>query len=223
MSTEDTVKVWDPLVRVLHWTLVAAFTVAFVTGEEVESVHEWAGYVVLAVVGVRLLWGVIGTRHARFGDFVFRPSVVLGYARDVLKGGAKRYLGHNPLGGAMIVALLVSLFATGATGLALESDEPTSVAAVTQPAQLSATSAIDEIRGGAEPGERSLYRGDSDKDKDHDEREGEGLWEEAHEFFANFTLLLVFLHIGGVMLSSFMHSENLVRAMFTGRKPLKSD
>jgi cytochrome b len=213
MSTADTVKVWDPLVRVLHWTLVSAFTIAFLTGDEVESVHEWAGYVVLGVVGVRLLWGVIGTRHARFSDFVFRPSVVLGYARSVLKGGATRYLGHNPLGGAMIVALLVSLLATGATGLALEGDEPASVAPLVQSAQPAAGSEA-----------RDYYRGDDEYEHgDHDERENEGLWEEAHEFFANLTLLLVFLHIGGVMLSSFMHSENLVRAMFTGRKPLQSD
>jgi cytochrome b len=210
MNRPNTVKVWDPLVRLLHWTLVVAFTVAFISGDEVAGLHEWAGYVVLGVVGVRLVWGLLGSRHARFADFVFRPAVVLHYARSVLKGSAKRYLGHNPLGGAMIVALLISLLATGASGLALDSTEPDSAAVATQSAQAPPASPLSSV-------------GHDDGEREHEDHEGEGVWEEIHEFFANLTLLLVFLHIGGVMLSSFMHHENLVRAMFTGRKPLKAD
>jgi cytochrome b len=223
MSTENTVKVWDPLVRVLHWTLVTAFTVAFISGDEVVGLHEWAGYVVLGAVGVRLLWGIVGSRHARFSDFVFRPSTVFAYGRSVLKGTAKRYLGHNPLGGAMIVALLVSLLATGATGLALDADEPAPVAAIDQPAQPSATSSVGEIRRDGQARGYGMFGEDEHEEHDGREGESEGVWEEAHEFFANLTLLLVFLHIGGVMLSSFMHGENLVRAMFTGRKPQTAD
>lgn len=110
------VEVWDPLVRVLHWTLVAAFAVAFATGDEVMILHRWAGYLMLGIVGVRLVWGLIGTRHARFADFVRGPGAVKAYLRTLLSGHPQRYLGHNPAGGAMIVALLATLL-VGGSGL----------------------------------------------------------------------------------------------------------
>ncbi len=119
----ETVKVWDPFVRVFHWSLVALFTTAFVTSEVSETVHIYAGYGVLALVAARLVWGVIGTRHARFNDFVWRPSAVLAYIRDAIRFRAKRYLGHNPAGGAMVLALLMAVAATGATGYAMTLDQ----------------------------------------------------------------------------------------------------
>lgn len=115
-SGDGTVQVWDPFVRVFHWSLVALFAAAFLTSEHSETVHIYAGYGVLGLVALRLVWGLIGTRHARFRDFVHRPSVVLAYMRDAARFRAKRYLGHNPAGGAMVVALLLALLATGATG-----------------------------------------------------------------------------------------------------------
>ena len=99
------VKVWDPLVRVFHWTLVIGFFTAYFTEGEEETLflHTWAGYTVAGLVLVRLLWGFIGTRHARFSDFVRRPTVVKDYLSDVLRLKPQRYLGHNPAGGLMIV------------------------------------------------------------------------------------------------------------------------
>lgn len=82
MNANDTVKVWDPLVRLFHWGLAGAFTIAYLSGEEPLALHVWAGYGVLALVLVRLVWGVVGTRHARFTDFVRRPRVVLTYLKD---------------------------------------------------------------------------------------------------------------------------------------------
>jgi cytochrome b len=78
-----------------------------------------AGYTVLVLVIFRLFWGIGGTRHARFGDFVRRPSFVLTYLKDVVRFRGERYLGHNPAGGAMVVALLVSLLLLSLSGLAL--------------------------------------------------------------------------------------------------------
>jgi len=117
-STERTVKVWDPLVRVFHWTLVLAFTVAYVTEDEFLDLHVLAGYTVAGLVGFRLVWGLIGSRHARFWDFIYRPSTVWAYMKSIVTGHPKRYLGHNPAGGMMVVALLLSLIVTVLTGLA---------------------------------------------------------------------------------------------------------
>lgn len=110
------VRVWDPLVRVLHWSLVVAVALAWVTAEELERAHEVIGYLVLAIVAVRLVWGFVGSRHARFSDFVRPPREVLAHARAVLEGTAPRHLGHNPIGGWMILALLAALLATAGTG-----------------------------------------------------------------------------------------------------------
>lgn len=105
-----TVRVWDPLVRIAHWTLVGGVLVAWITGEikgkPAAAVHDWAGYVVLGVVALRFLWGWVGPRYARFSQFVRPPAHTLAYAKTVAALSEPRYLGHNPLGGWMIVALL---------------------------------------------------------------------------------------------------------------------
>jgi cytochrome b len=114
--TRPMVRVWDPLVRVFHWTLVIAFAVAWFTADEWDRAHEWAGYVIAGLVGFRLIWGLVGPRYARFTNFVRSPSLVLGYLRAMAQGREPRYLGHNPAGGAMVVALLTSLVGTAVTG-----------------------------------------------------------------------------------------------------------
>ncbi|MHB1140383.1 MAG: cytochrome b/b6 domain-containing protein [Sulfuricaulis sp.] len=204
-STPASVKVWDPLVRIFHWSLVAAFAIAWLTGDEESRLHELTGYAVIGLVLVRIVWGFIGTRYARFSDFVHRPSTVLAYAREMLIAKPRHYLGHNPLGGMMILALLVSLLAAGATGLALQGAEQG-----TGPfASLSSGTTVTM------PGIIATAVADDDDEGDESSEE---IWEELHEFFANLTLLLVALHIAGVIIGSLVHRENLVRAMFTGRK-----
>lgn len=119
MSAENQVKVWDPLVRIFHWALVGAFTVAFITEDEALALHVWAGYTVAGLIAVRVIWGVVGTRYARFSDFVYSPGKALRYLKDTLALRARRYLGHNPAGGLMVVALLIGLVLTSITGLAV--------------------------------------------------------------------------------------------------------
>ncbi len=111
------VRVWDPFVRVFHWGLAGAVLVAFLTEDDFLRLHTWAGYTVLALVAARLLWGLIGTRHARFADFVRGPRATLAYLRDILRGHPTRYLGHNPAGAAMALALIAGFGATAITGL----------------------------------------------------------------------------------------------------------
>ena len=115
----NTVRVWDPLVRVFHWTLAAAFLTAWLVEDDWLGLHVLAGYTVLGLVLFRLAWGVLGTSHARFTNFVRSPSAVLTYLKDVIALRARRHLGHNPAGGAMVIALLVSLVCTAVSGLAL--------------------------------------------------------------------------------------------------------
>ena len=113
-------KVWDRFVRIAHWTLVTCVLAAWATGEikikSVEALHDWLGYAALAVIAARLVWGFIGTRYARFAQFIAGPARTLAYARFVVRGREPRYLGHNPLGGWMIVALLSTAAAASISG-----------------------------------------------------------------------------------------------------------
>lgn len=205
MNSETEVKVWDPLVRLFHWSLVAAFTIAYVTEDEWQDLHVWAGYIVAGLVAFRIVWGLVGPKYARFSDFVFSPAATLAYLKEMVNLRAKRYIGHNPAGGAMVLALLLSLGATTLSGMQLY--------------------ALEENAGPFAQVEMNLSpiataKADEDEYEEHEgggHGEG-GVWEEIHEFFANFTLLLVVLHISGVVISSLAHNENLPRAMVTGKK-----
>ncbi len=110
------VRVWDPMLRIFHGSLVAAFAGAWLLGEEGDTWHQACGYTVLALVAFRIVWGVIGSHHARFSHFVPSPRTLWNYTLDVMARREARHLGHNPLGAAMIVALLLMLTATGVTG-----------------------------------------------------------------------------------------------------------
>jgi cytochrome b len=117
-----TVKVWDLFVRVFHWSLVALFAIALLTGDEVEWLHLWAGYAIAALVAMRIVWGFVGSRDARFASFVKGPRAVATFLKQSMHLEAPRYLGHNPAGGAMVVALLVVLTALCGTGIAMTTD-----------------------------------------------------------------------------------------------------
>jgi cytochrome b len=118
-QSQPSVPVWDLGVRLFHWTLAGAFLAAYLTEDDWELLHVNAGYLIGILVALRLLWGFVGPRHARFADFVRSPREVLRYARDALHLRAPRHLGHNPAGGAMVVALLSGLAVTVISGVAL--------------------------------------------------------------------------------------------------------
>ena len=166
------IRVWDAPVRVFHWLMVASFAGAWLTAESERwrLVHVSLGYTMAGLIVFRLLWGLIGTRHARFADFVRGPRAVLAYLGSLLRGRPEHHAGHNPAGGWMIVALIALAALTALSGWATY----------------------------AEVG---------------------GDWlEELHEGAANAMLALVIVHVAAVVLGSFAHRENLVRAMITGRK-----
>lgn len=171
VSESPIIRVWDPLVRVFHWSLVASFTTAYLV-EDPPFIHENAGYIALGLLAFRIVWGFFGSTHARFKDFVKSPAVVKAYLRSVLEDRSERHLGHNPAGGAMILMLILSVGLTAGSGW------------------LSVT----------------------------DRFWGVNWLEDVHEFSAHLSVILIFIHVSGVVLASWTHRENLVRAMITGNK-----
>jgi cytochrome b len=223
----QTVKVWDPIVRLGHWLLVIGVFTAYFTGDEVPTVHIWAGYTVGIVLIIRLIWGVIGTKHAKFASFVKGPGAVWAYVSGLLNGRAERSIGHNAAGGAMIVALLLSLTGVTVSGLALQAVENGTgplAGVISAPAEPVTT----EARVGDATSHAYSERDEDDDDQD-ERSEGYGesasheggedeLYETLHSVFVYLTLALAGLHVLGVMISSLAHRENLAAAMVTGRK-----
>ncbi len=154
------------------------------------TIHASAGYLVGALLVLRIVWGLVGPRYARFSNFIYAPRAVINYFWTLVTGHAKRYVGHSPAGGAMIVLLIIALAATVGTGLVLYAQEHAAGPLAPFIAQIQQTGPHEH---------------------------GEGL-EEVHEAVANVTLALVIFHVVGVILASFVHRENLVAAMITGRK-----
>ena len=199
------VRVWDAFIRLGHWLLVAGFFVAYFTEDDLLSVHVWAGYLVGAIVVLRVVWGFIGPEYARFANFAYSPARAFRYLVGLLRGQAERYLGHSPAGGAMVLLLLISLAATVGSGLTVYAYDrgagplaPFLTGGTTALARSESTTSGASSRSGGERGEE--------------------FWEEVHDFLANLTLALVGLHVAGVLLASYVHRENLPRAMVTGYK-----
>jgi len=173
MTNEKTkILVWDAPVRVFHWLMVLSFAGAYLTAESERwrLVHVSLGYTLGGLVAFRVLWGLLGTRYARFASFVRGPAAVMRYLSSIARGQPEHHVGHNPAGALAIVLLLLLSVATVVSGWANYNDLG-------------------------------------------------GHWlEELHEVAANFMLAVVGVHVAGVVMASWLHRENLVRAMLTGRK-----
>jgi cytochrome b len=171
MKTER-ILVWDLPTRLFHWLLAGTFAGAWLTADSEHwiDVHVTLGYTFAGLISFRLVWGFVGTRHARFSSFVAQPHSVARYLASIAKGKPQHHIGHNPAGGWAVLALL----------------------------GLGAVVALSGYLTYADYG---------------------GHWvEELHEGAASAMLTLVFVHIGAVVLSSFIHRENLAKAMVTGFK-----
>lgn len=169
------ILVWDVPTRLFHWLLAAAFAGAYLTAESerYRDIHVLCGYTLLGLIAFRLVWGVSGTRYARFRSFAYGPQRVFAYLRSLLNRTPQHYVGHNPAGGWAVFLLLLLGVLTGVSGYLVYAD--------LIPAWL--------------------------EDAD-----------ELHEFAANSMLVVVAVHIAGVVISSWLHRENLPRAMLTGYK-----
>jgi len=200
----QSIKVWDILVRLFHWSLVLFFTLAYLTGEgDMESLHAWIGYLIAGLIGLRLIWGFVGSKYARFTNIIYRPAEIKAYLSSLLTRHPKHYLGHNPAGGAMVISMLLVLSLVTWTGLetyAAEGKGPLAQISLEIP-----TAHADSW------------------EHDGGYRDREEFWEDIHEFVVHLMLFLIFIHITGVVVSSLLHGENLPRAMISGRKQLKDE
>lgn len=171
-SEKSKILVWDAPVRVFHWLMVFSFAGAYLTAESERwrLIHVTLGYTMGGLVAFRIVWGLIGTRYARFSNFVRGFATVKRYVVSLLDGKPEHHVGHNPAGAVAIVLLLLSSLVIVATGWA----------------------AYNEVGG--------------------------NLVEKLHDVSANFMLFIVIIHVAGVVVSSWLHHENLIRSMVTGKK-----
>jgi cytochrome b len=212
------VKVWDPFVRFFHWSLVVAFFVTYFTEPEDSglAVHVWAGYFIGGLLVLRIIWGFVGSPHARFSDFAFGPFKALSYVVDLARGKSRRHLGHSPAGAWMVYLLITTLGATVLTGMiTLAVDKHAGPLASLFDGGATPSAAIDGSPSNAQKNPEAASRA---VDGEPREDAFEEAIEEAHELLANIVLILVILHLLGVTVSSFAHRENLVRSMVTGYK-----
>jgi len=202
------VFVWDLFIRFFHWTLAGAVLGMYLTGEHYKTVHIRLGYFIVCLVLVRILWGFVGTEHARFKNFLHPPGTIYQYLVSLIKRNPKHYLGHNPAGGIMIVVVLGALLATAFAGLktyGLEGHGP-----------------FAHSKGIA------VKTASADQDDDHADghrmgfnKKAHKVWEELHEFMTGVMIFLIIVHVSGVVVSSWAHRENLVLAMFSGKKRIE--
>ncbi len=116
------VKVWDLFVRVFHWSLVGCVLLNLTVTEEGEIVHRYLGYAAVALVAMRIIWGFVGSRHARFADFIPTPARLKAHWQSLLRHEAETHPGHNPLGAVMIFALMAVIIGLGISGYMMGTD-----------------------------------------------------------------------------------------------------
>ena len=181
-------RIWDPLVRLVHWCLVISVLAGYFMGENMSfsniGWHFWAGYATGALLLVRILWGFVGTKPARFSDFIAGPGKTLAYAKTATKRSPSYWPGHNPMGAWSAVAIWVVLAGMVVTGLFSESDDFFTSAPL----------------AGYIPSDMRLTMNS---------------W---HHTLHLFVLPLILLHLCAIAFYYFWKRENLVKPMITGWK-----
>ena len=216
MKNKQFIKVWDIAVRVFHWSLVGCFAIAFISAEDFRKLHVVFGYSVLFLVLFRILYGLVGTKYARFSDFLYPPARITDYLKGLLTGRPKHYIGHNPAGGFMIFIMLLSLLALTLTGLKAYGVKVHGPLAKYEISFMTNAFADSDEKENHDEHDNRKRR--SQKNNRTEKNEKDEFWEGVHEIVAYFTLFLVSIHIMGVLVSSLVHRENLIKAMVTGRK-----
>lgn len=223
MNQKNQIHVWDLFVRIFHWSLVLFFVLAYATGDDNCSLHRYVGYVVLGFIALRIFWGFAGSQHARFSDFMYPPVKALGYVKDLAGGKAIYYTGHNPAAAWMILFFLIGIPVVCLSGYAAyATKELKPVQGFSTELLLIGNAYADEDENEEREYKKKRHHAERDgkREKDDKDKEGDSIWGDIHEISAQCMLFFIFVHILGVVVSSRMHNENLVRGMFTGKKAL---
>lgn len=214
-------KVWDPFVRIFHWSLVAGVITQLTTADDFKGVHANVGYIVATLLIFRIIWGFVGSRHARFTDFIYPPADVFAYLKGLIRGRPKHYIGHNPAGGAMVCALLLLLVLTAFAGLKTLGAEGKGPLAARPENAITRAWADDHLYGDDDAAHHDQKRPNGHDQHSHTGNKAQAhFWKEIHETLVGITLFLIGLHLCGVLASSYAHRENLILAMITGNKKL---
>lgn len=197
---------WDPLVRITHWGIAAAVLVNGIVTDGGSRLHVWIGYAAFALFALRLLWGVLGPREARFSSFPPSLAAARAHIADTIAGRRRSHPSHNPAGALMVYAVWGTLAVVTATGIGMA------------PSPFGDAQDREIVRqaGGHDGHERE----DEDEDEDeHDHKEGgDDVLEEIHESAANLLIVLAALHVAGVGFETLVTGPSLVRSMVTGER-----
>jgi len=197
---------WDPVVKVTHWSIVAAILANALLTEEGSAPHVWVGYALAAVLALRLLWGLIGPLEARFSAFLPSPSRAVGHLRDIRAGRKEVHRSHNPLGALMVYAIWSMLGVIIASGIAM-SGAP-STAFLDQPSY--------QAERSREAGQQAVI--ERGHDQDGAKGEEEGVWGEVHETAVNLLYILIVVHVAGVAFETRRSGKEILLAMLPARR-----
>lgn len=216
------VSVWDLFVRFFHWALVAAVITQLATAEDFQRVHVKAGYFIIALLISRIIWGFVGSRYARFKDFIYPPAEIFDYLKGLVRRQPRHYTGHNPAGGAMVCALLFFLLLTTLSGLLAHQARSNGPIGYAPGMAAAGAWAHDTAQGRADDrSQRTEINGEQEDHRGQDAGPPRArFWKEIHETMVGITIFLIILHFCGVLASSYLHRENLIMAMISGKKKI---
>ncbi|MET3598914.1 cytochrome b/b6 domain-containing protein [Martelella mangrovi] len=193
---------WDPLVRITHWTIAAAVIINGLLSKPGGTIHVWVGWIAMSVLAIRLGWGLLGPREARFSAFPPDPKAAVSHLISVIRGKPREYPSHNPAGAMMVYALWAMLAIVIATGLIMtDAKSPITIAEERAAVAQGDWSALVNTASEGDSG-NSLSQSDIVKD--------------VHEAAANLMLILALIHVAGVAVESHALRRNLVRPMIKG-------
>lgn len=203
MSQKEYIQVWDLLVRMFHWSFVVFVLIAFFSGDEKSVIHLYSGYTVLGLLFLRIVWGFVGGKYARFTNFIYLPTQAIQYLKEIRQGSPQYYIGHNPAAGWMVIVLLIMLVFVCVTGHMAYKIKGQGLA-------VQGFAFVKYAHADSDEDEGQEYLGNESKENEY--------WEDVHEATSLTLIILILLHISGALVSSKLHHENLVKAMITGEK-----
>lgn len=210
----DRVRGWDPLVKLTHWGIALAVLVNGVVTEEGSEWHVWVGTGMAALLAVRLLWGFIGPREARFSAFPPSPARAVAHVGDITAGRKRPHASHNPLGALMAYALWATLAVVAVTGFLMSGVPGTASARVEAPMEPVVQAPLAPAAGEAE--EEGEEAEEAEEGEAGEGGEGPEWIEEVHEVAANLLFVLAALHIGGVLFETRRSGRQVIGRMTGG-------